>query len=335
MKASLRAGINLILELELTQVIPHIPDFEANFFPHVPIPRNRIKRRDEKGPSTEMILGMLLEKWMAKPQVAMAHSERALQIAESRISWKFRFPESCSPPASSNQFHPTLVGFGFFFPKALISDIGAMQKDFIIRLLQATSAEKRGQIITKVCVKMLRGTQLQGNEDAKAAQWLKIAGLELWMALKRRKNKRWGIKSWRAFRIPLTYLPQRLRKCKREFWESWQPFHYRPLRGETPGKVFKICLPKLQATLIYSPGILSCSPPYHSAVISISTPGLCESAWNSKKRAWNGNSLLDDFVAFGLGEGLQLEGLVSEEGHGQMEIIIPELGEREEIKMGG
>lgn len=37
------------------------------------------------------------------------------------------------------------------------------------------------------------------------------------------------------------------------------------------------------------------------------------------------NSLLDDFVAFGLGESLQLQGLVSEEGHCQVEIVIPEL----------
>lgn len=47
------------------------------------------------------------------------------------------------------------------------------------------------------------------------------------------------------------------------------------------------------------------------------------------------NSLLDDFVAFGLGESLQLEGLVSQEGHCQVEIVIPELGERKEIQMGG
>lgn len=32
-----------------------------------------------------MTLGMLLEKGMAEPQMATAHSDRALQIAESRI----------------------------------------------------------------------------------------------------------------------------------------------------------------------------------------------------------------------------------------------------------
>lgn len=47
------------------------------------------------------------------------------------------------------------------------------------------------------------------------------------------------------------------------------------------------------------------------------------------------NSLLDDFAAFGLGEGLQLEGVVGEESHSQVEIIIPELGGRKEVKMRG
>lgn len=31
--------------MELTQIIPHIPYFEANFFPHVPIPRKKQKKK--------------------------------------------------------------------------------------------------------------------------------------------------------------------------------------------------------------------------------------------------------------------------------------------------
>lgn len=52
----LRAGIKRILQLELTQVIPHIPDFEANFFPHVPIPGKNKKYSKEE--VREIILGM-------------------------------------------------------------------------------------------------------------------------------------------------------------------------------------------------------------------------------------------------------------------------------------
>lgn len=84
MKGSLRSRTKIILQLELTQVIPHIPDFEANFFPHVPIPGESIERRDEKGPSTAMTLGML-EKGMAEPQMATAHSDRALQILRAEF----------------------------------------------------------------------------------------------------------------------------------------------------------------------------------------------------------------------------------------------------------
>lgn len=113
LKGSLRAGIKIIPWLELTQVIPHIPDFEANFFPHVPVPGRSSKRKRWQRPSIEMIPGMLLERWMAKPQMAMAHSARGLQSPEGRISWEFRFPESCSPAASCNST-PAWLDLGVF-----------------------------------------------------------------------------------------------------------------------------------------------------------------------------------------------------------------------------
>lgn len=40
---------------------------------------------------------------------------------------------------------------------------------------------------------------------------------------------------------------------------------------------------------------------------------------------WGGDSLGQDTVAFGRGEVLQLQGVLGEESHGQVEIVVPKL----------
>lgn len=60
LKPSLRAWIK-----ELTQVIPHIPYFEANFFSHVTIPRKK-KEKDEKGLYIETTFAKLPKKFNGK-----------------------------------------------------------------------------------------------------------------------------------------------------------------------------------------------------------------------------------------------------------------------------
>lgn len=62
-----------------------------------------------------MILGVLLEKGMAKPPTASAPSDRALQIAESRIPGNSGLLKAAA--LLLLQFHPTLVGFGCFLLK--------------------------------------------------------------------------------------------------------------------------------------------------------------------------------------------------------------------------
>lgn len=97
-----------------------------------------------------------------------------------QISWKLQ-------PCCLLQFQPHFGWIWVFFPKVLTADTKAVWKDFTVRLLQATPAEKKGTNLNKgLCQDAQRypGNWFPGNEEVKAAQGIKIAGLGLWMALR-------------------------------------------------------------------------------------------------------------------------------------------------------